>query len=103
MNPMMSLVPLGDQAALAYFMDEAAGLRFAEAVRRAIAPWLVDVVQAYTSVAVFFDLDRTRFAVVADWLGRLDITAGVSSESRLHRIPCCYDFPLDLDRVVQHT
>src|SRR5258707_162452 len=54
------LQPLGDQAALAYFADEASALHFAAAVRRAGDPWLVDVVQAYTSVAVFFDLDRVH-------------------------------------------
>ena len=38
------------------------------AVRGANDPWLIDVVQAYTSVAVFFDLDRTNFQAVAERL-----------------------------------
>jgi allophanate hydrolase subunit 1 len=65
---MTALHPLGDQAALAYFADEATALRFAAALRQANPPWLVDVVQAYTSVAVFFDPDRTRFADAAEFL-----------------------------------
>src|SRR5437588_12982171 len=69
---MISLVPLGDQAALAYFADEAAALRFAVVVRQANERWLVDVVQAYTSVAVFFDLDQTGFADVASRLRQYD-------------------------------
>ena len=62
---MDSLQPLGDQAALAYFSDEGAALRFAAAARGGHDSWLVDVVQAYTSVAVFFDLDSTCFQEVA--------------------------------------
>ena len=57
----MELQPLGDQAALAYLADEEAALRFAAAVRGENPRWLVDVVQAYTSVAVFFDLDQTGY------------------------------------------
>ena len=55
------MVPLGDQAVLAYFPDELAAFRFAALVTAANAPWLVEVVQAYTSVAVFYDLDRIGF------------------------------------------
>src|SRR5262249_52779293 len=68
---MTSLIPLGAQAALAYFPDEAAALRFAAAVRRLTPAWLVDVVQAYTSVAVFFDLDQTRFQQLEPELRRI--------------------------------
>jgi allophanate hydrolase subunit 1 len=52
--------PLGDRAALTHLTDEAAALRFAAAVRQAQPAWLVDVVQAYASVAVFFDPDQVR-------------------------------------------
>src|SRR5437588_9130336 len=103
---MQSLVPLGDQAALAYFADEAAALRFADAVRADNAPWLVDVVQAYASVAVFFDLDRTRYRDVAECLRALDARASnqpLTVAGQLHRIPCRYDMQVDLARVVEHT
>src|SRR5262249_11269468 len=69
-------------------------------------PWLVDVVQAYTSVAVFFDLDCVTFATVAEQLQRCGSTAAQTDaipEGRLHRIPCCYEFQLDLARVAKHT
>jgi inhibitor of KinA len=101
----MKLLPLGDQAVLAYLPDEAAALHFAAAVRRAGAPWLVDVVQAYTSVAVFFDLDRTDFGAVADQLRRLVMQAPptLAAEGRRHCIPCCYELQLDLARVAEHT
>jgi inhibitor of KinA len=98
--------PLGDQAVLASFANEAAALEFARAVRGAGDPWLVDVVQAYTAVAVFFDLDQTTSATVAEHLRRLALetsTAGHRHLGRLHRIPCCYEFQLDLARVAAHT
>ena len=103
---MTNLLPLGDQAALAYFPDEAAAFRFAAAVRRANDAWLVDVVQAYTSVAVFYDLGRTGFATVAARLTDVDASAAfdqVAPETRLHRIPCCYEMQLDLALVAEQT
>src|SRR5215471_19198582 len=101
---MTNLVPLGDQAALAYFTDEAAALHFGTAVRRDNPTWLVDVVQAYASVAIFFDLDRTRYADVAAYLHGLDSSsADAPVAGRLHVIPCCYEMQLDLARVVEHT
>jgi inhibitor of KinA len=100
---MESLQPLGDQAALATFADEAAALHWAAAARRAAAPWLVDVVQAYTSVAVFFDLDRTSFGAVAEALRGLDAAAVAPAENRRYRIPCCYELQLDLNRVTEYT
>jgi inhibitor of KinA len=103
---MNSFLPLGDQAVLAYLADEAAAWLFAAAVRRANDPWLVDVVQAYTSVAVFFDLDKIRYAEAVERLRRLEserANSGVLPEVQFHRIPCCYEFQLDLPRVVEHT
>jgi len=107
--PRTSLQPLGDQAALVHFADEGEALRFAAAVRRERPAWLVDVVQAYASVAVFFDLDQVRYTVVAKHLQQLedDLSrcpdATVPVETRLHRIPCCYEFQLDLQRVAEQT
>lgn len=100
----MKLLPLGDQAVLAYLADERAALGFAAAVRQAQPPWLIDVVQAYTSVAVFFDLGRTVFHEAAAYLQALDTASSPGSvEGRSHRIPCCYEFQLDLERVARHT
>jgi inhibitor of KinA len=102
---MQALLPLGDQAALAYFADETAALRFAAAVRTTDAVWLLDVVQAYTAVAVYFDLGQATFAAVADQLRRLEgeHASTPAAEDRRHRISCCYDFGVDLDRVAEHT
>ncbi len=103
---MESLQPLGDRAALLHFAEESAALRFAAALRRVDEPWLVDVVQAYASIAVFFDLDHAHFATVADFLRRLDAAASPATtptDRRLHHIPCCYEFQLDLELVAAHT
>jgi inhibitor of KinA len=100
---MLSLQPLGDQAVLASFAAESDALRWAAAVRRLAAPWLVDVVQAYRTVAVFFDLEQTTLAAVTQTLN--DLTKGgipdVAVERRLHEIPCCYELQLDLPRVAE--
>jgi inhibitor of KinA len=105
MSALQRLLPLGDQAALGYFADEGAALRFAAAVRRWAPAWLVDVVQAYTSVAVFFDLEQITFAEVTRRLS--ERAAGPPAEtppdSKLHTIPCCYELGHDLVRVAKHT
>jgi inhibitor of KinA len=102
----MTITCLGDQAALAYLADETAALKFAAAIRAAKAPWLVDVVQAYTAVAVYFDLEQIRFAdVVACMHAQLQATASVEAAriGQLHDIPCCYEMGEDLARVAEHT
>jgi inhibitor of KinA len=103
---MITFVPLGDQAVLAYCDDEAAALHFAAAVRRADAAWLVDVVQAYTSVAVFFDLGRVTGREATAYLERLGGESGGPAPvetPRVHRISCCYELQLDLERVAAQT
>ncbi len=102
---MISLRPLGDQAVLASFAAEDDALRWAAAVRRLAPPWLVDVVQAYRGVAVYFDLDQITLAAVTSALDRL-VTEGIADairEARLHRLPCCYEFSLDLPRIAETT
>jgi inhibitor of KinA len=98
------IVPLGDLATLAYFDEESAALRFAANVRRHNAPWLIDVVQAYSSVAVFFDPSRINYAGAVAALNVSDNSSDARQQSpgRLHRIPCCYELQLDLERVAQH-
>lgn len=102
---MKTIQPLGDQAALIYFDEEQAALAFAGRVRAAARDWLVDVVSSYASVAIFFDADRIRYQAVADELhtiepARLEADA---RPARLHRVPCCYELGLDLDRVAEAT
>lgn len=99
------IVPLGDQAALAYFDQEDYALHFAAGVRAGGAPWLVDVVQAYSSVAVFFDPNQIRFARVVELLQALRPIerAGSVATPRSHLIPCCYEYHLDLERIAEHA
>jgi inhibitor of KinA len=106
MDPgMKSLVPLGDQAALAYFEDEAAALAFASQVRAVHPPWLLDVVSSYNSAAVFFDLRFICFRRVCEELQSLMRTQTAREDRQLqeHRIPCCYEYALDMDRIAQYT
>ncbi len=100
---MVKLLPLGDTAVLAYLPDEAAAWRFAAAARAAALPGRLDVVQAYASVAVFFDPGATSLAAVTAVLERLDATAAPPVEPRHHELPCCYELNLDLARVAEHT
>jgi inhibitor of KinA len=103
---MTALLPLGDQAVLAYFADESSALRFAAAARRDAPPWLVDVVQAYASVALFHDPDRCDFRTAADHARRLAERADHADEAppgRLHVIPCCYERGPDLARIAEQT
>lgn len=106
----MKLVPLGDQAVLAYLPDEPAAVRFAAAVRAAAPDWLQDVVPAYASVGVFFDAERARPGEVTAWLERAGAVsdsgapgAEAPGSSRAHVIPVCYELAPDLPRVCEHT
>jgi len=96
----LQVEPLGDQAALVTLPDETGVLPFVSAVRKLHADWLVDVVPAYATVAVFFDLLRTDYAAVADTLQGLR-WRGEKLEGKLHLIPCCYERQKDLSRVSQ--
>jgi len=95
--------PLGDQAVLVHGSDEAAALAFAAAVRRKNLSWVEDVVQAYTSVAVFYRPEMDYFQAT-EQLQRVDYQSdrGVTA-GKLHVIPCCYEFGLDFDRMIAHT
>jgi len=94
---------------MAYFADEAAALHFTAAVRHANPTWMVDVVQAYTSVAVFFDLKRMKFTQAVAELEKISNSEssisnfGSHSQVRRHTIPCCYELQLDLARVAEHV
>jgi len=101
---MLNLQPLGDQAVLTNFAQEEEALHFSAAVRSASPGWLLDVVQAYATVAVFFSPDGINFHGVRDWLLALERTPpGEPIPGRLHRIPCCYEKQLDLKRVAEQT
>jgi inhibitor of KinA len=96
---MPTLEPLGDQGVLARRDGEADATRWADAVRRAAPPWLLDVVQAYTAVAVFHDPARVELLAAMAWLESLAVEEGIPTPRKLHRIPCCYERGPDLARV----
>jgi inhibitor of KinA len=97
----MDWLPLGDQAALGHAADETAALGTATAVRRRSWDWVEDVVQSYASVAIFYDADRIDFDAVREHLRSVDASEVVDSGTT-HRIPVCYDFGDDLDRIAEH-
>ena len=96
---MPTLEPLGDQGVLARRDSEADATRWADAVRRAAPPWLLDVVQAYTAVAVFHDPACVELLAAMAWLESLAVEDGETVPGNLHRIPCCYERGPDLTRV----
>jgi inhibitor of KinA len=103
---MPSLQPLGDQAVLATFSSEEQALHLARLLRHRTFPWLVDVVQAYRTVAVFYDLETTGYHPVAEIVNDLltqEETQAERDEGKLHTIPCCYAHALDLERVSDRT
>jgi len=102
----MNFAPLGDQGVLATFSAEAAALRFATAVESAAPPGVIDIVPAYFTVAVFFDLRLTRYAKLVpslDQLAKKKPARKSQDPRRRHLIPCCYEFGLDLGRISELT
>jgi inhibitor of KinA len=101
---MGTLEPMGDQAVFASFEGEGDALRFAAAARRLAPPWLLDVVQAYATVAVFYDPDQTGYAAAAEALRPLLAADGAApAGGPLREIPCCYERGEDLGRVAEAT
>ena len=90
---------------LAYLRDEAEAVALASAIGAANEAWVVDVVPAYASVAVFFDLDRIDFPTATDRVRQIHQAAARDkvAQGRLREIPCCYERGLDLERVAGHT
>jgi KipI family sensor histidine kinase inhibitor len=109
-----SFEPLGDAALLLRWSDTAdidanrAVHALVRALRAAPAPWLVDCVPAYASLAVFFDAARIAgddpLASVQRWVSeRSESPASATSDApaRLVEIPVCYggEHGPDLDDV----
>ena len=92
----MDLSALGDQAILARFDDESKAQRWAAAIRAAKPAWLVDVVCAYFTVAVYFDVAQIRFREVEAYLAFAPADAPDSSgiPSRPFLIPCAPGDPV---------
>src|SRR5262249_27353460 len=88
---MLIFQPLGDQAVLVRCPGESEAFRFSTTVRAAGPAWLVDVVQAYTTVAVFFSPDEVAFEQVSTFLSQLEQNESTAIEGKLHEVPCCYE------------
>src|SRR4051812_23943666 len=98
------LEPLGDQGVLARCASEQEAARWAASVRAAAPAWLLDVVQAYTTVAVFHDPAQLGVRTLLDYLAEIPADAAQSAgKGPLHHIPCCYERGLDVERIAKHT
>ncbi|MCX7701018.1 MAG: allophanate hydrolase subunit 1, partial [Gemmataceae bacterium] len=101
---MLTLSYLGDQAVVAQFRLEADALAFAHALRQAHWPEVVDIVPAYTRVAVFFHPGRTRIDQFRQRLAEfLPLCTSSNFTGTLHEIPCCYELGPDLAVVANAT
>ena len=100
---MPTLEPLGDQGVLARFAAEGEALDWAARVRQLNPDWLLDVVGAYSTVAVFHDRDRISLGELLRALESLDARTGAAIPGASHVIPCCYDLGPDLERIARHT
>lgn len=98
--------PIGDQGVMAYCDDERQATVLASRIRHLNPLWLVDVVQAYVSVAIYYESADVDCFQVTDWLAQAAATKASTHEmnpGRSHVIPCCYEFGLDFERTEQHT
>jgi inhibitor of KinA len=102
----MNFAPLGDQAVLATFPTEAGALAFAAAVQAADLRVVTDIVPAYFSVAVFFDLGQTQYAKLVPSLQQMTKrkqARKAQNSPRQHVVPCCYELGPDLARIAEYT
>jgi inhibitor of KinA len=98
----LQLEPLGDQAVLATFPDEAAAARFAAALREQPPAWVLDVVLSYVTVAVFYRWEDVTYDEAVAELRQVRVSRTTSS-GRVHVIPCCYELHEDLPRIAEFT
>jgi inhibitor of KinA len=94
---------LGDQGVLARLPSEEEALAWAAAARGLGAGWVLDVVAAYTTVAVFHDPAQLRLREALDALAALDPAAAGPPAGRSFSVPCCYELGPDLARVAGHA
>jgi inhibitor of KinA len=105
MNSMPHFEPLGDQAVMAYCANENQAMQLAASVRKNMPDWCIDVVQAYVSVAIYYDLNAIDYDEAAKQVQGItaDELPADGLTGRLHVIPCCYELGLDFERIERHT
>lgn len=89
---------------MAYCDGELQATTLTARIRGAAPQWCVDVVQAYVSVAIYYEVTEIDFAGVCAWLAvQPGETKLAANAGQLHVIPCCYELGLDLERISKHT
>lgn len=96
----MRIVPLGDTAALVEVGDEAAAAGLARRLRETKPAWVVDVVLAYSNLAVLIDGTKARIADVEAWIATIPQSDQLAAPGRQVTIPCWYNGP-DLESVAR--
>ena len=87
----MDVIPLGDRALLARFEADREATAWAEAVREANGPGVVDVVPAFRSVAVHADPGAIDLERLEAWLRSLAVPEQSAARGRSFRVPVRYD------------
>jgi len=112
----MRIEPLGDSALLVRVMDEfhpdeslKAILRTMDALKAAAIPGVLELVPAYTTVAVFCHLADHNFqelkAKIEEALGKISRSELRGARANKIEVPVCYEseFALDLELVAERT
>lgn len=100
---MPELEPIGDQGVMARFAREDEALAWADRVRRLGEDWVLDVVGAYSAVAVYHDRERISLAELMRRLAAVEIDDVSAHAGASHVLPCCYELGPDLGRVAKHA
>lgn len=93
---------LGDQGFLLGFASTDLALGFATDLRASPPVGVIDIVQAYTTVAIYYDLAGiTSPRLEAILRNRVASVSSAVPTGVLHSIPCCYERGEDLQRISQ--
>ena len=114
-----AVFPLGDTALIIDFgnrVDEGINervLRLFQRLRKAAHPHVTDLVPAYSSLTVYYDVtavyqhkdqDKTAFETMAEWIEQIDQTEEeISTGNRVIEVPVCYApcFAADLPYIAE--
>ncbi|HEX6334744.1 MAG TPA: 5-oxoprolinase subunit PxpB [Flavisolibacter sp.] len=105
-----TITPLGDSALVVDFGDQISEalndrvLRLYHSMMQHRHPAVIDLVPAYASLGVFYDISlvrrsgQTAFEVIAEWIEQLPFTEVPAQPTAVTEIPVCYhpDFGIDI-------